>query len=161
MAMRSRTSRSGEVGSGKPPVHTGFRKGSPDSRGGRPRQPANGRVKALPLGEACRGVTIKEGGGRATLPRSQLGPCVKGPRMPLKWKENARLRARTAETIPCFAPNIPCFSAEQGTPAKALISFGYRAESGAFGAKIGRKTQKFPVIFAVLRECTASDRTLK
>jgi hypothetical protein len=48
-------------------------------------------------------------------------------------------------------------TAEQGTPAKVLISFGYQAESG----KIGRKTQKFPVIFVVLRECTASDRTLK
>jgi hypothetical protein len=52
--------------------------------------------------------------------------------------------------IPCFAPSFPCFSSEQGKPAKALIWFGNRTAPGTLEAGISRKSSKFPVIFPVI-----------
>jgi len=72
------------VGYGKPPVHSRFRKGRSGNPGGRPRQAATERAKALALQEAYRTVTVKEGGRARALPaiqavlRSQIALAVKG-----------------------------------------------------------------------------------
>jgi hypothetical protein len=76
--------RSYEVGYGKPPVHTRFRKGvSGNPRGGSRAQRA-ARARALALKEAYRLVTVREGDKVTSLPaiqavmRSQFALAVKG-----------------------------------------------------------------------------------
>jgi uncharacterized protein DUF5681 len=76
--------RSYEVGYGKPPMHTRFRKGvSGNPRGGSRTQRA-ARVSALALKEAYRMVTVREGDKVTSLPaiqavmRSQVALAVKG-----------------------------------------------------------------------------------
>ena len=76
--------RSYEVGYGKPPMHTRFRKGvSGNPRGGSRTQRA-ARVSALALKEAYRMVTVREGDKVMSLPaiqavmRSQVALAVKG-----------------------------------------------------------------------------------
>jgi hypothetical protein len=73
-----------EVGYGKPPVHTRFRKGvSGNPRGGSRAQRA-ARARALALKEAYRLVTVREGDKVTNLPalqavmRSQFALAVKG-----------------------------------------------------------------------------------
>ena len=72
------------VGYGKPPVHTRFRKGRSGNPGGRPRQAATERAKALALQEAYRTITVKEGGRARALPaiqavlRSQIALAAEG-----------------------------------------------------------------------------------
>ena len=78
--------------------------------------------------------------------------------MLLKGKENAILRERARDLIPCFASRIPCFSSEQRNRAKALTLFGDLSPSGASKAEIGRKSQKFAVIFPVFREFARNPR---
>src|SRR5215468_7967098 len=56
------TSAGCEVGYGKPPRHTQFRKGQSGNPGGRPRRPPVQRANALLLAEAYRCVTIKVDG---------------------------------------------------------------------------------------------------
>jgi hypothetical protein len=89
------------------------------------------------------------GSGR---PPTQVSLRVTERRMLSKWKENAILRERARDVIPCFASRIPCFSSEQGNRAKALTLFGDLSPSGALKAEIGRKSQKFAVTFPVCRE---------
>ncbi len=52
-----------DVGYGKPPRHTQFRKGQSGNPGGRPRREPVERLKALTLQEAYRGVVIKREDG--------------------------------------------------------------------------------------------------
>ncbi len=59
----------GEVGYGRPPRHTQFRKGQSGNPGGRPRRSEIERMKALVLHEAYRTVVIRDDEGRA-LPAS-------------------------------------------------------------------------------------------
>src|SRR5260370_39048781 len=56
------TSAACEVGYGKPPRHTQFRKGQSGNPGGRPRRLPVQRANALLLAEAYRSVAIKEDG---------------------------------------------------------------------------------------------------
>jgi len=73
-----------EVGYGRPPVHTRFRKGESGNPGGRPRGRSERGAKALALEEAYRLVTVKEGKTSVALPaiqaiwRSQVTAAVKG-----------------------------------------------------------------------------------
>jgi hypothetical protein len=84
MTSAKRKSARYKVGYGKPPRHAQFRKGRSGNPGGRPRRPATERVKALPLREAYRTITVKEGGRALALPaiqailRSQIGLAAKG-----------------------------------------------------------------------------------
>src|SRR5258708_37982800 len=84
MIARKNKSAPYQVGSGKPPVHRQCRKGQSGNPGGRPRRPATERTKALALREACRRITVKEGGRALALPvvqailRRQVGPAAKG-----------------------------------------------------------------------------------
>jgi hypothetical protein len=54
------TSAACEVGYGKPPRHTQFRKGQSGNPGGRPRRRPVQRANALVLAEAYRSVVIRE-----------------------------------------------------------------------------------------------------
>jgi hypothetical protein len=73
-----------EVGYGKPPVHTRFRKGQSGNPGGRPRGMTAGKARALALKEAYRPVNVREGDKVITLPaiqavlRSQVALAAKG-----------------------------------------------------------------------------------
>jgi hypothetical protein len=73
-----------EVGYGKPPVHTRFRKGQSGNPSGRPRGMTPGRAKALALKEAYRMVRVKEGDSVIALPaiqailRGQVALAAKG-----------------------------------------------------------------------------------
>ena len=62
MTARQMKSAPYEVGYGKPPRHTQFRKGQSGNPGGRPRRTATERANALLLGEAYRLVTVKMDG---------------------------------------------------------------------------------------------------
>ena len=86
MRLRSRKSstREGEVGYGKPPSRTRFRKGISGNPGGRPRGITAGRATALAIKEAYRPVTVREGDKVITMPaiqavlRSQIALAAKG-----------------------------------------------------------------------------------
>jgi Family of unknown function (DUF5681) len=73
-----------EVGYGKPPQRTRFRKGQSGNPGGRPRGVTAGRAKALALKEAYRMVRVKVGESTAFVPaiqailRSQVALAAKG-----------------------------------------------------------------------------------
>jgi hypothetical protein len=60
-----------EVGYGKPPAHTRFRKGQSGNPGGRPRGITAGRANALALKEAYRSVLVREGDRVMRLPAIQ------------------------------------------------------------------------------------------
>jgi hypothetical protein len=60
-----------EVGYGKPPAHTRFRKGQSGNPGGRPRGITAGRANALALKEAYRSVLVREGDKVMRLPAFQ------------------------------------------------------------------------------------------
>jgi len=84
MTSRKKKSVPYQVGYGKPPLHTQFRKGQSGNPGGRPRRTATERAKALALREAYRSVTVKEGDKALALPaiqailRSQIVLAAKG-----------------------------------------------------------------------------------
>jgi Family of unknown function (DUF5681) len=60
-----------EVGYGKPPSRTRFRKGASGNPGGRPRRMTAGRANSLALKEAYRIVTVREGDKVLTMPAIQ------------------------------------------------------------------------------------------
>jgi Family of unknown function (DUF5681) len=78
------TSAACEVGYGKPPRHTRFRKGHSGNPGGRPRRLPVQRANALLLAEAYRAVAIKEDGRMVPVPalqailRSQIELAING-----------------------------------------------------------------------------------
>jgi hypothetical protein len=84
MSDRSKNAGDYEVGYGKPPKHTRFRKGQSGNPGGRPRGMTPGRAKALTLKEAYRMVRVKEGDSIVFLPaiqailRGQVALAAKG-----------------------------------------------------------------------------------
>jgi len=73
-----------EVGYGKPPSRTRFRKGVSGNPGGRPRGMTAGRAKALALKEAYRLIAVREGERVLTMPaiqvvlRNQVALAAKG-----------------------------------------------------------------------------------
>jgi hypothetical protein len=70
-ATRQTKSASYDVGYGKPPRHTQFRKGQSDNPGGRPRRTATESANVLLLREAYRPITVKMAGRTVTLPAIQ------------------------------------------------------------------------------------------
>jgi hypothetical protein len=73
-----------EVGYGRPPSQTRFRKGVSGNPGGRPRGMTAGRAKALALKEAYRPIPVREGEKLLTMPaiqvvlRNQVALAAKG-----------------------------------------------------------------------------------
>ena len=61
-----------EVGYGRPPSRTRFRKGVSGNPGGRPRGMTAGRAKALALKEAYRPISVREGEKVLTMPAIQV-----------------------------------------------------------------------------------------
>jgi hypothetical protein len=60
-----------DVGYGRPPSHTRFRKGVSGNPGGRPRGTTPGRARMLALREAYRSITVREGDIVRSLPAYQ------------------------------------------------------------------------------------------
>jgi len=81
---RLEPARTYEVGYGRPPVHTRFRKGQSGNPRGRPRGSPGERAKRIVLEEAYRAVTVKEGDNVVRMPairavmRSHLRDALKG-----------------------------------------------------------------------------------
>jgi Family of unknown function (DUF5681) len=73
-----------EVGYGKPPVHTRFRKGQSGNPSGRPKRTATERAKDIALQEAYRLVPVRDGDKIVKMPaiqavhRSQIALAAKG-----------------------------------------------------------------------------------
>src|SRR5687768_6217062 len=73
-----------EVGYGKPPVHTRFRKGQSGNPSGRPKSKATERAKEIALQEAYRLVPVRDGDKIVKMPaiqavhRSQIALAAKG-----------------------------------------------------------------------------------
>src|SRR5215208_7957735 len=73
-----------EVGYGKPPVHSRFRKGQSGNPSGRPRRKSTERAKDIALQEAYRLVPVREGDKIVKMPalqavhRSQIALAAKG-----------------------------------------------------------------------------------
>ena len=73
-----------EVGYGKPPVHTRFRKGQSGNPSGRPKRKATERAKEIALQEAYRLVPVRGGDKIVKIPaiqavhRSQIALAAKG-----------------------------------------------------------------------------------
>jgi hypothetical protein len=73
-----------DVGYGKPPVHSRFRKGQSGNPSGRPRRTNKQRAEELMLREAYRLVTVRDGHGTARIPafqavlRAQIALAAKG-----------------------------------------------------------------------------------
>ena len=73
-----------QVGYGRPPPHSRFRKGQSGNPGGRPRGMTAGRAKAMALTEAYRLVSVKSGDKTIKLPalqvilRGQIALAAKG-----------------------------------------------------------------------------------
>jgi len=105
-----------EVGYGRPPVQTRFRRGASGNPGGRPRGRTHGRVEALILKEAYRPVSIKEGGKVIRLPalqvvlRSQVATAVKGSG-PAQRDIIQRVQGIEQEHAASSAPNNACETA--------------------------------------------------
>jgi hypothetical protein len=85
MTARNPNSASYDVGYGKPPRHTQFRKGQSGNPGGRPRRPEVERMKELTLYEAYRTVMVRDDNGVAwpvpalvTVLRSQIKRAADG-----------------------------------------------------------------------------------
>lgn len=100
-----------EVGYGKPPVHTRFKKGQSGNPRGRRRDSALERARGLVLKEAYRLVTVREGDNVISIPalqailRSQVALAAKGngpaQRALVKTvKEIERDRVEAAKAIP-------------------------------------------------------------
>jgi hypothetical protein len=73
-----------EVGYGKPPIHTRFRKGQSGNPSGRPRRKSTERAKDIALREAYRLVSVRDGDKIVKIPalqavhRSQIALAAKG-----------------------------------------------------------------------------------
>jgi hypothetical protein len=85
-----------EVGYGKPPSRTKFRKGTSGNPGGRPRGMTAGRANRLALSEAYRLVTVREGDKIRTVPALQ---AVLRALVALAAKGNGPAQRTVFETI--------------------------------------------------------------
>lgn len=84
MSRRKKPATDAEVGYGRPPMHTRFKKGESGNPGGRPRGAKAGQAQKLILKEAYRKLNVREGERLVKLPaflaifRSQLMLAAKG-----------------------------------------------------------------------------------
>ena len=136
MTSRKKKSVPYQVGYGKPPLHTQFRKGQSGNPGGRPRRTATERAKALALREAYRSVTVKEGDKALALPaiqailRSQIVLAAKGnvqaqravlAAIQMIEQENVNAAALAARNAP-GEMNYTCLLYTSPSPRDGLLS---------------------------------------
>jgi Family of unknown function (DUF5681) len=127
-----------EVGRGKPPPATRFRKGQSGNPGGRPRGAAT-TASALVLEEAYRTVTVKDGEGFSTMPairavvRSQValatkgnGPAQRSVIAMVQAVEHERAVAAAAEAAAGAASQKPVSPIETGRRIAFLLHLAKR-----------------------------------
>jgi hypothetical protein len=140
-----------EVGYGKPPVHTRFRKGQSGNPGGRPRGITAGRAKALQLKEAYRSVNVREGDKVITLPAYQ---AILRSQVALAAKGNGPAQRALIETVQAIEREIEAQvaaseSAQDKTPAMSDLESARRI---AFALELGRRE-----LLRQKREASAGD----
>jgi Family of unknown function (DUF5681) len=104
-----------EVGYGKPPQHTRFRKGHSGNPGGRPRVVTAGRAKALALKEAYRMVAVKAGDDVVYLPALQA--ILRG-QIALAAKGNATAQRAVIEKVQAIEQELAAEAAAEAAEAK-------------------------------------------
>jgi hypothetical protein len=127
-----------EVGYGKPPVHTRFRKGQSGNPGGRPRGMTAGKATALALKEAYRPVNVREGDKVITLPAIQ---AVLRCQVALAAKGNGPAQRALIEAIQAIEREIAAHagareSGQAKTPALSHLELARRI---AFALELGRR----------------------
>jgi Family of unknown function (DUF5681) len=105
-----------EVGYGKPPHRTRFRKGQSGNPGGRPRGVTAGRAKALALREAYRMVRIKVGDSVVSLPTIQA--ILRG-QIALAAKGNGPAQRAVIEKIQAIEQELALEAAAEAAETKA------------------------------------------
>jgi len=133
-----------DVGYGKPPAHTRFRKGQSGNPGGRPRRTAEERAKAMILKEAYRRVPMKMGDHVVKLPaiqavvRCQLALAGKGngpaqraflAAVQAIEQENAAAAAAAAAAAPKGRPDIAAMNYNEAARRVCLLLDLARDES--------------------------------
>jgi Family of unknown function (DUF5681) len=105
-----------EVGYGKPPQRTQFRKGRSGNRGGRPRGVTAGRAKALALKEAYRMVRVKVGDSIVSLPAIQA--ILRG-QVALAAKGNGPAQRAVIEKVQAIEQELALEAAAEAAETKA------------------------------------------
>jgi hypothetical protein len=105
-----------EVGYGKPPQRTRFRKGQSGNPGGRPRGVTAGRAKALALREAYRMVRVKVGNRIVSLPAIQA--ILRG-QIALAAKGNGAAQRAVIEKIQAIEQELALEAAADAAESKA------------------------------------------
>ena len=139
-----------EVGYGKPPMHTRFRKGQSGNPGGRPRGMTAGKATALK--EAYRPVNVREGDKVITLPAIQ---AVLRCQVALAAKGNGPAQRALIEAIQAIEREIAAHavareSDQAKTPALSDLEVARRI---AFALELGRRE-----LLAQKSEASVSDK---
>jgi hypothetical protein len=105
-----------EVGYGKPPQRSRFRKGQSGNPGGRPRGVTAGRAKALALKEAYRMVRVKVGDTIVSLPAIQA--ILRG-QVALAAKGNGAAQRAVIEKVQAIEQELALEAAAEAAETKA------------------------------------------
>jgi Family of unknown function (DUF5681) len=127
-----------EVGYGKPPQRTRFRKGQSGNPGGRPRGMTAGRANALALKEAYRKVNVKAGDRIIKLPALQ---AILRSQVALAAKGNGPAQRAVMEAVQAIEREVAAQAAAE-TEDKANqppMSDIERAQRIAFFLELGRR----------------------
>jgi hypothetical protein len=116
MSDRSKNAGDYEVGYGKPPRRTRFRKGQSGNPGGRPRGVTAGRAKSLALKEAYRMVRVKVGEGIVFLPAIQA--ILRG-QVALAAKGNGGAQRAVIEKVQAIEQELALEAAAEAAEAKS------------------------------------------
>jgi hypothetical protein len=113
--MRDRSKGDSEVGYGKPPQRTRFRKGQSGNPGGRPRGVTAGRAKALALKEYYRKLRLKVGESIVFVPAIQ---AIFRGQVALAAKGNGPAQRAVIETVQAIEQELALEAAAEAAETK-------------------------------------------
>jgi hypothetical protein len=140
MTARQTQSAPGDVGYGKPPRHTQFRKGQSGNPGGRPRGEPIERLKALTLQEAYRGVIVRREDGIAE--PAQAIQAILRSQIELAMAGNVRAQRDILKAVQTF----------EREDAKAAALEAYVAELVAHGMELEKAVESLKSAATTMEE---------